>query len=144
MTNAAFSRGIGALLVAAVFAAFGAAPATAQEEIDLTGEWILSVDGPNGAGTREVTFEQRGDSIFGTISSSMASGPLEGEIDQTTGAVVFVAIVAMGTGDFEILYSCVWQDGELVQGDVDFGDYGSGTFTGARKENGSSGAGDTD
>ena len=129
------------LTLVAGIVAIGALPASAQDEIDLTGDWILTVESPNGTGTREVTFEQRGDTLTGLISSSMATGPLEGEIDQATGNVIFTAIVSMGTGDFEIVYICTWRDGELVNGSVDFGDYGSGTFTGARKEDGETGSG---
>lgn len=110
-----------------------AAPApTSAQEVDLTGDWVLTVESPNGTGTRQVTFEQDGTQLRGTISSSMATGPLEGTIEGDQ--VHFVAVVAMDTGDFEVTYDARIEDGRLVDGTVDFGDYGFGTFTGRRKE----------
>lgn len=66
----------------------------------------------------------------------MAAGGLTGTVEGT--AVRFVAVVAMDTGDFEVTYQATLKDGMLVDGRVDFGDYGSGTFTGRRKESGTS------
>lgn len=127
-------------LLFAVAAGFAlAAPAIAQDPeppaADLTGEWVLTVESPNGTGTREVEFEQDGNELGGTIASTMASGELTGTVDGTS--VRFTAVVAMDTGDFEIVYRATIADGALVDGTVDFGTYGSGTFTGRRKDAGS-------
>lgn len=116
--------------------------AAAQQEgpkpaFDLTGAWVLNVNSPNGAGTRDVTFVQNGNVLTGEIASSMAAGPLTGTIE---GALVtFVAEVFMESGAFEITYSATWVDGELKDGKVDYGDYGAGTFTGHRKAVGGEG-----
>ena len=117
------------LLAGALFAL--PAP-TAAQDVDLTGEWVFTVESPNGTGTRQVTFEQNGTALTGTISSTRASGPLEGTVEGDR--VTFVAVVAMDTGDFEITYDARIENGLLVDGSVDFGDYGFGTFTGKRKE----------
>ena len=124
-------------LVLAAFVGTGDRAAAQSDLIDMTGEWTLTVSSPNGPGTREVVIEQVGDTIRGTIASSMAEGPFEGTVDQATGAVEFTAIIVMGGGnEFEIVYTATWRDGELVDGFMDIGDYGSGTFTGVRKEGG--------
>ena len=128
--------GVTALLLAVTV--LGAGEAAAQGEpgpkpaFDLTGEWILDVMSPNGAGTRDVTFTQDGNKLTGEIASSMAAGPLTGTIEGNV--VTFVAAVYMESGAFEITYRASWVDGELKEGTVDFGSYGSGTFTGHRKE----------
>lgn len=112
----------------------GASPAGAPapaDRIDLTGEWVLTVESPNGTGSRTVTFVQEGERLTGTIASSMAAGPLEGTLEGNV--VHFVAEVAMSTGSFPVVYDAIYRDGRLVEGFVDFGDYGSGTFTGARR-----------
>lgn len=111
-----------------------ASPAVARvaaPAADLSGDWVLTVETPNGTGTRNVTFEQEGGALSGTISSSMAAGPLVGSIvgDQ----VSFVATVSMSSGDFDIVYEATLRDGRLVDGIVDLGAYGSGTFTGERR-----------
>jgi len=53
--------------------------------------------------------------------------------------VTFVAQVFMESGAFEVTYSATWVDGELKEGKVDFGSYGSGTFSGHRKAEGGEG-----
>jgi hypothetical protein len=108
-----------------------AASGDAAPAADLSGSWVLTVESPNGTGTREVTFEQEGTRLTGTIASSMAAGPLEGTVEGDQ--VFFVATVAMGSGDFDIVYEATLRDGRLVNGTVDFGDYGAGTFTGERR-----------
>ncbi|MBT8402790.1 MAG: hypothetical protein KJP18_02960, partial [Gemmatimonadetes bacterium] len=65
----------GALLVAAPNS-----PLAAQD-VDLTGDWVLTVQSPNGTGTRDVTFVQEDGELTGTISSTRASGPLEGTVE---------------------------------------------------------------
>ena len=122
------------LFVVAFFAAGDVAAQgdpDAKPDFDLTGAWTLSVMSPNGAGTRAVTFVQDGNVITGEIASSMAAGPLTGTIEGNV--VRFVAEVFMQSGSFEVTYSATWVDGELKDGTVDFGSYGSGTFTGKRK-----------
>ena len=119
-----------------VLAVSGAQDLQAQD-FDLTGEWVFNTMSPNGAGTRDVTFVQDGNTLTGEIASSMAAGDLEGTIDGNT--ITFVAVVYMESGAFEITYQATYEDGELVDGSIDFGDYGSGTFTGHRKEDGGQG-----
>ena len=138
-----FSRAIlrrrlgAALAVLPIIVLLGAADAAAQGDpaeepaFDLTGEWILNTMSPNGAGTRDVTFLQDGYTLTGEIASSMAVGDLEGSIDGTT--VSFLAVVFMESGPFEISYEATYEDGELKDGTIDFGTYGTGTFTGHRK-----------
>ncbi len=112
--------------------ALAAAPVQAQD-FDLTGEWVLTVESPNGTGTRDVTFVQEGDALKGTIASTMAVGDLTGTVDGNR--VSFVALIMMESGSgFEVTYTATYVDGELKDGEVDFGDYGGGTFTGKRKE----------
>ena len=120
-----------------------AAPASAQDEpappaADLTGEWVLTVNLTNGSGTRAVDFVQDGNELSGTIASSMASGELTGTVEGDR--VSFTVLLAMETTLFEVAYAATWRDGRLVEGTVDLGDYGSGTFTGVRKEPGGGGS----
>ena len=107
------------------------------QDFDLTGDWILNVESPNGMGERQVTFVQEGNTLTGTISSSMATGDLTGTIDGNS--VTFAAVIIMSGGAFEIVYTATYEDGTLKDGTVDFGEYGSGGFTGRRKESGGPG-----
>lgn len=104
--------------------------ATAQD-IDLTGDWVFTVESPNGTGERSATFVQEGNELTGDIASSMAAGPLSGTVEGDK--VVFVAIVQMDSGAFEITYEGTVADGEIT-GTVEFGSYGAGTFRARRAE----------
>lgn len=124
---------LGATLLALALAA----PATAQDApvppaTDLTGEWVLTVNLGNGSGVRDAEFAQDGNELRGTVSSSMASGELEGTIEGDK--VRFTVLLAMETTLFEVTYIATWRDGQLVDGTVDLGSYDQGTFTGARKD----------
>ena len=104
--------------------------ATAQD-IDLTGDWVFTVQSPNGTGERSVTFVQEGTELSGEIASAQAAGPLSGTIEGDK--VTFVAVVQMDSGPFDITYTATIADGEMT-GTVEFGSYGSGTFRGRRAE----------
>ncbi len=101
------------------------------QDIDLTGDWLLTVESPNGTGERELTLIQDGAELSGEVSSSRAAGDLSGTIEGNE--FTFVALVQMAGGGFEIFYKGTITDG-VMSGTVDFGDYGSGTFTGVRVE----------
>jgi len=127
-------RRILALAVLLPLALFAAPGDGAAQDFDLTGDWVLTVSSPNGSGTRSLTLVQKDGELTGSISSSMATGDLTGSVEGNT--VTFVAAIFMDSGAFEIVYNATYQDGTLVDGVVDFGDYGGGTFTGARKTEG--------
>lgn len=128
------TRGAGAPFALLLALAVLAHPmdATAQD-LDLTGDWVLTVESPNGTGTRGVTLVQDGDDLTGEISSSRAAGELAGTVDGDV--VTFVALLMMDSGPFEVTYSATIENG-VMTGTVDFGSYGSGTFTGVRAESG--------
>lgn len=99
--------------------------------LDVTGTWDLSVTSPNGTGSRVLKIRQDGEKITGEIQSSVSAGKVTGSIKAA--AIDFTAAVTMETGTFEIRYTGK-VDGDKMSGDVDFGDYGSGTWTGARRK----------
>ena len=113
----------------------GLAPATVQpaaaQDLDLTGEWVFTVQSPNGSGIRQVTFFQDGDVLTGTIASSQAEGDLEGVLDGDQ--ATFTVVITMDSGVFAITYDAT-VTGDEMEGTVDFGDYGQGTFTGQRAD----------
>jgi hypothetical protein len=118
------------ILLGALLAAGSPCDASAQA-VDLTGAWLLTVESPNGTGSRDVTFVQDGESLSGQISSSRAAGLLVGTVDGHD--VTFVATVEMDSGAFDITYRAT-VTGDEMEGSVDFGSYGGGTFTGRRVE----------
>ncbi len=126
--------GLGIVLLTLASFGVGATGVSAQTP-DLSGEWIFTVQSPNGTGTRRATLVQEGDSITGTISSDRASGDVIGAVED--GVVTLNALLMMASGPFEVVYQAEVTDNSMT-GTVDFGSYGSGTFTG-RKADGPSG-----
>jgi len=123
-----------ALLALIVFAS--GAPGLSAQDTDLTGEWVFTVQSPNGTGTRQATLLQEGDSITGSISSDRATGDLIGAVEGDV--VTLRALLMMASGPFEIVYEAEFTDSTMT-GTVDFGDYGVGTFTGRRADDPSGG-----
>ena len=127
-----FGSGAGALGALLLTVASLALPANgAGQELDLSGDWVFTVESPNGTGKRDVTFVQEGNKLTGQIMSSRADGDLSGTIDGDQ--LTFVAIVQMESGAFEITYNATVTGNDMT-GTVDFGDYGVGTFRGHRVE----------
>jgi hypothetical protein len=120
-------RAIPALILA--LAVLGSPSGAFAQDVDLTGDWVFTVQSPNGSGERQVTFVQEGNKLSGEIASSRAAGPLSGSIEGAE--VAFVAMVMMESGPFEITYTGT-VTGDEIEGKVEFGSYGSGTFKGHR------------
>jgi len=121
----------GLVCLSAALAGPAVAQDAAEQAIDLSGEWELVVQSPNGTGTRTLTLVQTGDSIRGTVSSSRASGELEGVVEGDT--LTFTALLMMESGPFPVTYRGTFTEDEMA-GTIDFGDYGSGTFSGRRSK----------
>lgn len=125
------SLGWGRLALLALVALALGAPGVSAQAPDLSGEWIFTVQSPNGTGTRRATLIQEGDSITGTISSDRATGDVIGAVED--GVVTLNALLMMASGPFEVVYEAEVTD-DTMTGTVDFGSYGSGTFTGRKAD----------
>lgn len=97
---------------------------------DVAGTWDLTVNSPNGTGTRVVKIRQDGEKLTGEYESSMGAGTLAGTVKER--AIDFTVTVAMELGTFEIRYTGK-VDGDKMAGEVDFGDYGKGSWSGTRR-----------
>jgi hypothetical protein len=94
-----------------------------------SGNWELTVDTPQGANTLNVALTQTGDAITGTLSSPLGSVPLKGT---ATGADVNVAADIDIQGMALTLTFTGKVEGDTFNGNVKFGDFGEGPFTGKR------------
>ncbi len=117
-------------LLTLAFLALGAPELSAQTP-DLSGEWVFTVQSPNGTGTRRATLIQEGDSITGTISSDRATGDLIGAVEGDVATLN--ALLMMASGPFEVVYEAEFTETTMT-GTVDFGSYGFGTFTGVKAD----------
>lgn len=54
--------------------------ASAQEPAKVSGAWEMTFETPSGTRTQELTFEQTGDKIKGTMKGQRGESPLEGTV----------------------------------------------------------------
>ncbi len=94
--------------------------------VDMTGLWIMSVDTPNGSGTPSFDLTQEGDQLSGTYTGRFGEFPVTGNVNGNQFEIRYDSSGAL----IKYIGEC---DGNAVKGKVDFGTYGSGTFTGEKQ-----------
>ncbi len=100
------------LLGAALFAL--ATPAWAQETVDVTGEWEIAVETPQGTQTRIIMFEQHGDSLSGTMETRMGTTPIhDGSVNGNE--ISFTMVFTRGDRSMEMMYTAT-VDGDEMSG----------------------------
>src|SRR5258707_1029271 len=96
---------------------------------NVTGEWNLTEETPNGTGTPTVTFKQDGETLTGTYKGRFGEAPLKGTIKDN--AIKFTVTINVQGQDLEIEYAGT-VDGDPMKGKAKFGDMGEGAFTGKK------------
>jgi len=96
---------------------------------NVTGEWNLTVETPNGTGTPTVTFKQDGETLTGTYKGRFGEAPVKGTIKDN--AIKFTVTINVQGQDLEIEYAGT-VDGDSMKGKAKFGDMGEGNFTGKK------------
>jgi hypothetical protein len=100
-----------ALLLGAALFALGA-PALAQETVDVTGEWEIAVETPQGTQTRTITFEQHGDSLSGTMETRMGTMPI-GDGSVNGNEISFTMVFTRGDRSMEMMYTATVAGDEM-------------------------------
>ena len=114
------------LLVSVVFIP----AAIAADTANVSGEWDLSVETPNGTGTPSVTFKQDGENLTGTYKGRFGESQLKGTVKGNE--FTFTVTISIQGQDLVLDYSGT-VDGDSMKGKAKFGDYGEGNFTGKKK-----------
>ena len=105
---------------------------SAQQKVDVTGKWVLSVETGAGTGTPTLTLKQDGEKLTGHYSSQTF-----GEVD-VTGSLKGNAIEfsfsadAQGTA-LKVTYKGTVESKDAMKGTVDLGGLGEGTWTGKKQ-----------
>ena len=120
-----------ALLCSAALPAIGGAQA--DKKPDLTGRWQFSVQSDVGSGSPTVTFAQKGDSLTGRYSSQ-ALGERDFVGTFKDGKITFSFNADVGGQQFSMNFSGTLSGEDAMQGSIDFGGMGTGTFTGKRQK----------
>ena len=114
---------------AALLVALLAAPAAAQ--IDLTGDWDITIVSSQGTNTVKVTLTQDGEKISGLFKSPMGVLPVTGAL---TGGQLTLALSIPIEGQSVDIVITGKVEGPTLAGKVQFGDFGEADWTAKRAE----------
>ena len=106
-----------------------AAPAAAQ--INLTGDWDMTIESPQGTNTVRVTLTQDGENVSGLFKSQFGELPVTGAL---TGADLNIAFSLPIQGQSVDIVMTGKVEGPTLAGKVQFGGFGEGDWTAKRAE----------
>lgn len=115
---------------AIAIALVGALVAGATAQTGLTGEWVVSFNGPNGPIEAGATFKQDGDKVTGSLTGPQGETKFAG----TAKGKTFVVSFSVQTQQGELSIKMDGEvDGDSLKGTFDFGQ-GTGDYTAKRKK----------
>ena len=114
---------------AALLVALLAAPAAAQ--MNLTGDWDMTIQSPQGTNTVRVTLTQDGETVSGRVTSQLGELPVTGAL---TGDDLKIAFTLPIQGQSIVIVMTGKVEGPTLAGKVQFGDFGEGDWTATRAE----------
>lgn len=107
-----------------------AGPALAQTNV--TGDWDVTIQSPQGANTVKVTFKQDGEKVSGVFKSPMGELPFDG--GSMTGSDLKFGFTLPVQG-MQLDITMVGKvEGSAINGKAKFGDFGEGDWTAKRSE----------
>jgi hypothetical protein len=120
-----------AMLAAACSSTPPAPEVATPKVLDLSGDWALSVESQFGAEHFDMTLQQTGNQLAGTVTGKLGSAPYTGTIDGA--AVTFkFTIVARGM-QLKIDQAGTLEGDRLMKGKSSIGQFAEGTFTARKK-----------
>jgi hypothetical protein len=120
-------RLLASLAVSALILTAGVAAASAQTSV--AGDWVLTVNGPQGTVDTDASFRQAGDKVTGTFSSQLGETNVEGTMSGSTLSLAFSVVTQNGPIDIRMTAEVA---GSEMKGTIDFG-MGTADFTGKKK-----------
>jgi len=120
---------MGRTAFAALLVALLAAPAAAQ--INLTGDWDMTIQSAQGINTVKVTLTQDGETVSGRVTSQIGELPVTGAL---TGDDLKIAFTLPIQGQPIDIVMTGKVEGPTLAGKVQFGDFGEGDWTATRAE----------
>ena len=117
------------LSIAIIFI-FAAVLTVAAQAKNVTGNWKLTIETPNGPGTPSLVLKQEGEKLTGTYKGRFGESPLEGTIKGNE--IKFTVKVNAQGNELEIEYAGT-VEGDTMKGKGKFGEFGEGTFSGKKE-----------
>ena len=115
-----------ALALAAV--AFAGSAALAAD-VNVTGEWTMTVETQAGSGSPTFSLKQEGANVTGSYKGQFGEAPVTGTV---SGNEVTLKYSVEGGGQSMTVVYTGTVDGNTMKGKVSLGDFGDGTFTGKK------------
>ena len=126
-------RGLTPLALTLAFVLAAPALAHQEEAPNVTGEWSLTMEAPQGMVSMEIVFAQEGTEVSGTLNGPMGTTELNGEIEGNE--IVFWISVESPGGTFDLIFTGKVEENNKISGMMEAGggDF-SVEFTAKRKE----------
>jgi hypothetical protein len=105
-------------------------PGLAFAQTNVTGDWDVTINSPQGANTVLVTFKQDGEKVSGLFKSPQGELPFEG--GSLVGSDLKFAFTINVQGNSLIISMNGKVDGAAMSGKADFGGFGEGEWTAKR------------
>ena len=103
-------------------------------KVDVTGVWIFTVESQAGKSNPTLTFKQEGEKLTGQYSSQlMGQAELTGTVKGQS--IEFVVSANVQGTAIALKYTGSVDSKDSMKGTLSAGEFGDGTFTGARKQN---------
>ena len=99
--------------------------------VNLSGEWELTINSPQGSRDVRASFESEGEQLSGKLISPLGELPFAGTL--TGNQVEFSYVIQFQDNEFPITMSGI-VEGDEMTGDADFGGLAQGDWTGQRLE----------
>jgi hypothetical protein len=117
-------------------AALAIVPVVAQDaakptKVDITGQWELTVDSPQGQMVIAATYKQDGEALTGKHVSEMGETPLKGTVKGND--IEYTVTLDFGGQQMTIPHKGKI-DGDTITGTAELGDMGTIKFTAKRKK----------
>ena len=110
-----------------------AGASTRAQDANVAGDWVLTVETPNGAQPVNVTLTQEEGAVEGTIELPTGPEPLTGTVEGNE--LAFTVTIDTPNGAFSINFTGTVEENKKISGTVDSsGGEISAPFTGEKKE----------
>lgn len=101
------------------------------QDVDVTGDWELTMETRRGEMTRDVNFVQEGEKL--TVTMESPRGEVTGEGTIKGNEIEWTITRSTPRGDMTMTYTGK-VEGDTMSGEVQFGDFGSATWKAVRKK----------
>jgi hypothetical protein len=106
-------------------------PASSGPAVDVSGTWLFNVDTGAGSGQPTFTFKQEGEKLTGTYSGAFGKANLSGTVKSNE--IKFSFTADAGGQSADITYTGKVTSKDSMQGSVQLGGFGEGTWSGKRQ-----------